>query len=174
MKKHSDRLLLTLFFLFTSMTVLSCGKIKRGGQEVLHDTKQAAANQIDKILPTYHDHSADTDSNKDRFTEHLQLELPGDVKNLYTYSDFIGIDYTVLMSFTCDQATIDKIVKKNGLRLSTDDNDHGISFRGKFGWWKQETVDTLIPYKAGEEDEFWQYLWYDPTTRQAFYQEFSM
>lgn len=175
MKKHSGRLLLTLFLLSFSMTVLSCGKIKRKGHQVIDQSKEIVTGQIDKVLPTYNAYTADTDHNKDRFKEHLQIELTKDVKDLYTYGDFMAIDYSVLMSFTCDQATIDRIVRKNGLQPATeDDRRHSISFPGRFDWWKQETIDQLVPYKAGEEDEFWQYLWYDPATRQAFYQEFSM
>lgn len=174
MKKHSGRFLLTLFLLSFSMTVLSCGKIKRKGQEVLNQSTEIAAEHIEKVLPTYNAFTADTENNKHRFKEHLQIELTKDVKDLYTYGDFIGIDYAVLMSFSCDQATIDKIVKKNGLQLSTEDSMRGLSFPGRFGWWNQEMIDQLVPYKAGEEDEFWQYLWYNPATRQAFYEEFSM
>ncbi len=174
MKKHSGRLLLTFFFLSLSMTVLSCGKIKHKGHQVLNNSKDAVTEQIDQVFPTYNAHDADTKHNKDRFKEHLQIELTGDVKDLYTYGDFMGIDYAVLMSFSCDQATIDRIVKKNGLQLSTEDDRCGISYPGMFNWWKQDTIDKLIPYKAGEEDEYWQYLWYNPKTRQAFYEEFSM
>lgn len=140
----------------------------------MNSSNDVVTAQIDQVFPTYNAHDADTEHNKKRFKEHLQIELTGDVKNLYTYGDFIGIDYSVLMSFSCDQATIDRIVKKNGLQLCAEDELHGISYPGMFNWWKQDTIDKLIPYKAGEEDEFWQYLWYNPKTRQAFYEEFSM
>ena len=174
MKQHSGRLLLTLFFLSFSMTVLSCGKIKRRGHELIGKSKAAVADQTERVFPTYNAYTADTDDNKNRFKEHLQVELTNDVKNLYTYGDFMAIDYSVLMSFSCDQSTIDKIIEKNGLQLSTEDSMRAISFPGKFGWWKQDVIDRLIPYSAGEEDEFWQFLWYDPVTKQAFYEEFSM
>lgn len=174
MKQHSGRLLLTLFFLSFSMTVLSCGKIRRHGHGVISKSQAAVTDQTERVFPTYNAYTADTDDNKNRFKEHLQVELTSDVKDLYTYGDFMAIDYSVLISFTCDQSTIDKIIEKNGLQLSTGENIRAISFSGKFNWWKQDMIDQLIPYQAGEEDEFWQFLWYNPVTKQAFYEEFSM
>ncbi|SHN43844.1 hypothetical protein [Chitinophaga sp. CF418] len=174
MKQHSGRLLLTLCFLSFSMTVLSCGKNKHKRHAVIERSTDATTEQTERVYPTYNAYTADTRDNKSRFKEHLQIELTSDVKDLYTYGDFMAIDYSVLMSFSCDQSTIDKIVEQNGLQLSTEDNMGAISFPGKFNWWKQEEIDQLIPYRAGEEDDFWQYLWYNPATRQAFYEEFSM
>lgn len=174
MKQHSGRLLLTLFFLSFSMTVLSCGKIKRNGHGVISKSKAAVTDQVERVFPTYNAYTADTEDNKNRFKEHLQIDLTSDVKDLYTYGDFMAIDYSVLISFSCDQSTIDKIIEKNGLQLSTEENMRAISFPKKFNWWKQDMIDQLIPYEAGEEDEFWQFLWYNPATRQAFYEEFSM
>ncbi|PSL28270.1 hypothetical protein [Chitinophaga ginsengisoli] len=174
MKQHSGRLLLTLFFLSFSMTVLSCGKIRGKGHRVFGKSKEVVTDPTERVFPKYNADIADTKDNQNRFKEHLQIELTSDVKDLYTYGDFMAIDYSVLMSFSCDQSTIDKIIEKNGLQLSTEDSMHAISFPGKFGWWKQDIIDRLIPYSAGEEDEFWQFLWYDPVTKQAFYEEFSM
>lgn len=174
MKQHSGRLLLTLLFLSFSMTVLSCGKIRHKRPVVINKSEDATTEQGERIFPTYNAYAADTKDNQNRFKEHLQIELTSDVKDLYTYGDFMAIDYSVLMSFSCDQSTIDKIIEKNGLQLSTEDNMRAITFPGKFNWWKQETIDQLIPYRAGEEDEFWQFLWYNPATKQAFYEEFSM
>ncbi|MCF6403025.1 hypothetical protein L3C95_09085 [Chitinophaga filiformis] len=174
MKQHSGRLLLTLCFMSFSMTVLSCGKLRHKGHVLINGAKEVATVQVENIFPTYNADIADTKDNQNRFREHLQIELTNDVKDLYTYGDFMAIDYSVLMSFSCDQSTIDRIIEQNGLQLTTEHDMRGISFPGRFNWWKQEEIDQLIPYRAGEEDEFWQYLWYNPVTKQAFYEEFSM
>lgn len=156
------------------MTVLSCGKARQKMHVVTNGSEDAMKAQTDRVFPTYNTDTADTKDNQNRFREHLQIELTNDVKDLYTYGDFMAIDYSVLMSFSCDQSTIDRIIEQNGLQLSNENNMRAISFPGKFRWWKQDEIDQLIPYRAGEEDEFWQYLWYNPVTRQAFYEEFSM
>lgn len=173
MKQRSGRLFLTLFFLSFSLTVLSCGKGKQKIHQVADLLADTIHEHIEHVFPSYDADSADTKDNKDRFKEHLQVELTDDVKDLYTYGDFMGIDYSVLMSFTCEQTTIDRIIKRNGLHLSFE-GDNGFVLQPNLNWWKRDSINQLIPYKAGEEDEFFQYLWYNPVTKRAFYQEFTM
>ena len=129
---------------------------------------------IDKVFPAYDLGEADTDNNKRRFKEHLQTDVTSDVKNIYTFGDFIGIDYKVLIAFTCDQSTVDKIIAANKMKLSTDKYDDGLSFPDEFPWWNKNKIELLQPYKVGKKGEFWQYLWYDAKTREAFYEEFSL
>jgi len=177
MKKYSNRLLMTLFCMSLSMTVLSCGKIKRKGHQVLQESRVAAAEQFDRVIPSYDAGTPDTDNNKRRFKDHLSIDASADVKNLYTYGDYMGIDYRVEMAFTCDQATIDKIVKMNDLELVPDepgDKNKDVIVTLTCDWWPKDSTGYLVLYKAGEEDEFWQYLTYNPVTKQAYYEEFSL
>jgi len=170
----------------TSLLILfSCNRIKRKGDVAIEKTKHtlSAAKQkirdkknqlIDKVFPAYDLGEADTDNNKRRFKEHLQTDVTSDVKNIYTFGDFIGIDYKVLIAFTCDQSTVDKIIAANKMKLSTDKYDDGLSFPDEFPWWNKNKIELLQPYKVGKKGEFWQYLWYDAKTREAFYEEFSL
>jgi hypothetical protein len=102
----------------------------------------------------------------------LQIDLTNDVKNIYAFGDFMGIDYKVLISFTCNQSTIAKIIAVKKMKLIT--NDGGLSFSDELSWWDQQKIDKLDGYKVGKEYEYWEYLWYDKKTNTAWYEEFSL
>ena len=167
------------------LTLFSCDRIKIKGDAVVDKTKKAASETkqkindqvnslVDKVLPTYDSGKTDTETNQKRFKEHLQVDLTADVKNIYTYGDFLGADYKVLISFSCDQATIDKIIAVKKMQLTTSKDDDGLLFLDEFKWWDKDKIELLEPYKVGKEGEWWQYLWYDPEAKQAFYEEFSL
>ena len=174
--------ILTIAFL---LTLLSCDGVKKKGDSVVDKTKETVSeakqkisdkkNQlVDKVFPTYDNGKADTENNKKRFKEHFQVDLTNDVKNIYAYGDFLGADYKVLIAFTCDQTTIDKIIATKKMQLTTSKDDDGLLFLDEFKWWDKDKIELLEPYKIGKEAEYWQYLWYDTKTRQAFYEEFSL
>lgn len=71
---------------------------------------------------------ADTENNKARFKESIQVELTQDIKNIYCYGDFFGIDYKILISFNCSPETISKIIKEHNLELSGKKRDSGLFF----------------------------------------------
>lgn len=167
------------------LTLFSCDRIKRKGDAVVDKTKQAASetkqkisdkgnNLVDEVLPTYDNGKPDTENNKKRFKEHLQVDLTSDVKNIYAYGDFLGADYKVLIGFTCYQTTIDKIIAAKKMQLTTSKDDDGLFFLDEFKWWDKDKIELLEPFKVGKEAEYCQYLWYDPKTRQAFYEEYSL
>jgi hypothetical protein len=93
---------------------------------------------------------------------------------LLSPGDFLGIDYKVLIAFTCDKSTIDKIILTNKMKLTTSKDDDGLLFADEISWWDKNKIELLEPYKVGKEGEFWQYLWYDTKTKQAFYEEYSL
>jgi hypothetical protein len=167
------------------LACISCERIERKGEAVVDKTKQAASatkrkiinktdQVVDKVFPTYDAGQADTDKNKKRFVEHLQVDLTPDVKNIYAYGDFLGIDYKVLISFSCDQTTIDEIITTKKMQLAKSKEDHGLFFSSEVEWWDKDKIEMLVPYKVGKELEYWEYLWYDPKTKQAYYEEFSL
>jgi hypothetical protein len=167
------------------LTLLSCDRIKRKGDNIVDKTKQAASETkqkmsktknelIDIVFPTYDNGKADTESNKRRFKEHLQVDLSQDIKNIYAYGDFMGIDYKVLIAFYCDTATINKIVTRKKMILSKQDFDYGLSFGAEFSWWDKKTIEGIKPYKVGKEYEYWEYLWYDQRNKVAYYEAFSL
>jgi len=111
--------------------------------------------------------------NKRKFKKNLGVELTPDVKDIRYYSDFIGIDFSVYLAFTCDSSTIQRIIKEKGLQLADDKDMGGLS--GYLNWWDQKKINTIRPYKRGDGyKEVCQYLWYDKDNKKAYYQKFSM
>ena len=173
---------MTITFL---LTLLSCDRLKRKGNSLVDKTKKTASkiNEkiidrknkfVDKVFPNYDYDKADTENNKKRFKEHLQTDVTDDVKNIFAYGDFLGVDYKVLIGFTCDQTTIEKIITIKKMQLTTAKDDDGLIFLDEFKWWNKYKIELLDPYIVGKKTEYWQYLWYDKKTKQAFYEEFSL
>jgi hypothetical protein len=173
--------LLILLFVFC----FSCDRIKRKGietvdrtKEVVHKTKKKAAHGLsrtaDYVFPSYDSDRPDTESNRRRFREILQVEPTSDVKNIYCLCDFIGIDYKILISFQCDTATIQKIVTEKGMELMEPEGYEGLISTTEFPWWNKDRIKKIRPYRKGKEFEHWQYLWFDKQTGTAYYEEFSL
>lgn len=128
----------------------------------------------DKVFPIFNAGEPDTKYNKKRFEEYLEVPVTGDVKNIYCYGDFIGIDYKVLFSFSCDSVTIRHIIEKKEMAPDNDDHYSRLFFNVELPWWNQQEIDTLRPFKKGTEGELWQYLWYNKNEKRAYYEEFSL
>lgn len=167
------------------LTTLSCSKIKKKSDQAITATKETVARinekahdkknrLLDKVFPSYDSDKPDTKNNRKRFSEHLQVDPTSDVKNIYAYGDFLGADYKVLIAFTCNQSTIDKIVALKKMQPSTTKDGNGLFFLDEFNWWNKDDLERLTPYIVGKEGDWWEYLWYDPTTKQAYYEEFSL
>jgi hypothetical protein len=174
--------ILTIAFL---VTLSSCDRLKRKGHDVVDKTQEKVSETkkkisdkksqlVDKVFPTYDNGKPDTESNKKRFKEYLQVELTDDVRNIYAYGDFLGADYKVLISFSCDKSTIEKIISIKKMQLTTSKDDDGLFFLDEFKWWDKDKIELLEPYKVGKEAEYWQYLWYDKKNNTAFYEEYSL
>ncbi|MDU1892913.1 MAG: hypothetical protein E6767_19710 [Dysgonomonas sp.] len=116
---------------------------------------------------------ADTKNNKGKFKDYLKVDLTPDVKDIYCFGDFIGIDSSVYFSFTCDSTTIQRIIDRNNLVLS-DSYDRGLSLNYNFTWWDEEKIAKIRPYKTDEGGNLIQYLWYDKENKKAYYQKFSI
>lgn len=152
-------------------------KVSENTKEVVSEAKQKISDKkdqlVDKVFPSYDSDKPDTRNNKKRFKDHLQVDPTSDVKDIYSYGDFLGIDYKVLIAFSCDQITIDKIVATKKMKRSTQD-DNGLLFLDEFKWWNKDSIKMPEPYKVGKDAEYWEYLWYDPKSKQAFYEEYSL
>ncbi len=162
-----------LIFTF-SIAFFSCDRLKKKGENVITKAKDGASKQLDKVFPTYDSYKPDTDHNKKRFKEHLQVELTSDVKNIYSYGDYLGINYKVLIAFTCNKKTINSIIDIKKMQETTSKDDDGLLFLDEFKWWNKDKIELLTPYKIGKEGKYWQYLWYDRKTKQAFYEEYNL
>jgi len=153
------------------LTVCSCSRIKNKGQEVTHKIERKVMKVtkyiVNEVFPMYDAHSADTKYNKQRFVDNLKIELTPDVKEIYC--DFpLGIDYKVLIAFTCDSSTIQRIISEKKLALSKEE-DIGLNFGEEFAWWDKEKLHRIRPYIQGEENKYWHYLWYDKEHQKAYY-----
>ena len=164
--------------IFFALTLFSCGRIKSKGEEVVDKAnskiKTKKDDLIDKVFTTYNSGKSNTKYNKERFKEHLQIGLPADVKDIYAYGDFLGADYKVLIAFNCEPTTINAIVAAKKMVLSDKLNDSGLLFGEEFPWWNQQKIESIVPYKAGVDGEYWYYLWYDSRTKNTYYEEFSL
>lgn len=160
------------------LTTLSCNRIKNKGQEIADKTEQKVKSKskdlVDKVFPQFDSDKADTKYNKKRFEEYLEVKLTPDIKEIYCFGDFLGIDYKVLFSFTCDSTTIQRIIDKKKLKLTNENNDNGLLFMDDFNWWDKDKIETIRPFKNGKENEIWYYLWYDKDSKKAYYEEFSL
>lgn len=170
--------------LVTLIITPACDRIRGKGSEMADKAKEKAIRAkeavaekadglVDKVFPTYDHNKPDTENNKGRFKEHLQVELTEDVRNIFSYGDFMGIDYKVLMTFVCDSTTVRKIVEKKGM-VQSKEQDTGLTFGEEFPWWNKNAIERIKPYKVGKENEYREYLWYDKETRVAYYEEFSL
>lgn len=112
----------------------------------------------------------DTDNNKERFKEYVEIELTGDINDIYTYGD-LGPDYSVIISFSCDSTTVERIIKKKNLKLSHQDHDTGLFFLEEFPWWDKGLIDKIRPYQNIKKSKLSQYLWYDKKNNNAYYEE---
>lgn len=167
-----------LILIIFALTIFSCDRIKNKGKEIAEKTEQKAKSKttdlIDKAFPRFDSDKADTKYNKKRFEEYLEVKLTSDVKEIYSFGDFLGIDYKVLFSFTCDSTTIQRIVEKKGMEQTNENDDYGLHFGDDFPWWNKERIKEIKAFKKGEEYKFWQYLWYDKDSKIAYYEEFSL
>ena len=179
------RLRISILILSFWVTLSSCDRLERKGhraydktKEIVSETKQKinrkAIELIDSVILKPGVDTPNTERDKKRFREYLLTEIPEDVKNIYSFGDFLGADYKVLIAFNCNPSTIEKIVDSKKMALTTKKDDSGLIFMADFPWWDMEKIQLLEPYKVGKDYEYWEYLWFDPKTKQAYYEIFSL
>ncbi|MDD2982930.1 MAG: hypothetical protein PHQ74_06045 [Crocinitomicaceae bacterium] len=155
----------------------ACNRIKEEAIDVAMKTEQKvkakSTDALDQVFPKFDAYTPDTKFNKKRFVEYLGVELSAAVKDIYCYGDFLGIDYKVLISFTCDSTTVQRIITRKKMEITADE-DVGLNFSEEFPWWNKERIKILKPYKYGKEDQFWEYIWYDKANKKAYFEAFSL
>ncbi len=158
--------------------VISCDRIKSKGKDIAMKTEQKVKNKskniANKMFPHFDADKADTEDNKKRYEEYLEVALTPDVSSIFCFGDFLGVDYKVLFSFTCDSTTIQQIIKQKNLELSNEPDDTGLVFPDMFDWWNKEKIKNMKAYNCETEHGIWQYLWYDIENKKAYYEEFSL
>jgi hypothetical protein len=181
-KMQLTKIITAILFL---MVIISCGRIERKGDQMIEKTREKVTQTkqkivhkkdqlIDKAFAPSDFGKPDTERDKNRFREYLKIDLTKDIRNIYTYEDYFGADYKILMSFSCDDSTALKIVRSKRLQLSTEEHDSGLFFGEEFPWWNKEAIQKLRPFKEGKELEYWKYFWFDKKARTGYYEEFSL
>lgn len=153
--------------LFFCLVIMSCDRIKRKGSHVYQSAKKTIKekrdNLGDKIIRRYDADVPDTRFNKQRFSEFFGFYPTADVKNIYCYSDQMGIDASFWFAFECNDTTFKKI--KQNLQLQEPDTSR-ILPGGSDGrevsmpWWDTAYINKNHSYDAQRGDLYW-YLWYD-------------
>lgn len=172
-------------FLFAAI-LASCGyvqdkahegkeRVAREAEELKEKAKAEVKDRIDEAFVTCDPYEADTRKNRLRFAEYFDtLDVP-DAKNIYCFVDYMGIDYTAMFSFTCDTASLARIIRVKGLAQGPDEFDKpGLRSSWDFPWWKDEELDSIEPYHRGKDQEDRIYLWYDPVLHRVTFQQFSL
>ncbi len=167
-----------LLFVAAMLLLTSCNRIKNNGRQLMAKTEEKIRDTrdkgVDKIIPTFNAYTPDTKFNKKRFREFLEVEPTADVKGIYCYDDAIGIDADYVFAFTCDDSTIQKIVKQLKLVKTVKDSAFGLGFGPNLPWWDTAIISTIDPYwKKGAHETFW-YLWYDKNSKNAYFQTYDM
>ncbi len=167
-----------LFIVAAMLFFVGCNRIKNDGRQLIANTKESIRDTrdkaVDKIIPTFNAYMPDTKFNKKRFREFLEVEPTADVKGIYCYDDAIGIDADYEFAFTCDDSTIQKIVKQLKLVKTVKDSAFGLGFGPNLPWWDTAIISTIDPYwKKGAHETFW-YLWYDKKSKNAYFQTYDM
>jgi len=150
-------------------------RLAREAQELKEKAKAQVKDRIDEVFVTCDPYKADTRKNRLRFAEYFDtLDVP-DAKNIYCFVDYMGIDYTAMFSFTCDSASVGRIVRSKGLAKSADEfSKPGLRGSWEFPWWKEEELDHITPWHRGKDQDDRIYLWYDPVLGRVTYQQFSL
>ena len=165
-------------FCSCNRTTEAARSAKGAVQNKANELKQVAKGEVNKAVDaafvTSDPYMADTRRNRLRFSEYFDtLDVP-DARDIYCYTDFMGIDYLVMFSFTCDTASLGRIVKVKELNRTADDfGGQGLQGSWDFEWWKNTDFNHRLPFHKGTGNEDQVYLWYDSLNHRVTYQQFS-
>ena len=128
----------------------------------------------ERMLSHYDWKTPDTKDNKSHFREFFGFEPPSDVKNLYCYVDEFGIDAKYQFSFSCDTATVIRIIENLRLEKAEEPDNYSQNLWHPFPWWDRATIVSKKPYcRKIEQEQYW-YLWFDRSKRTVYYFTFGM
>lgn len=125
------------------------------------------------IFTDYDIDQPDTSANKEGFECHFGFPVPASVSDLYYFADELGADVKYQLGFITDQETIERIVSE----LDLTQGEPTFSCTGliyEFAWWEKDAVNGLTPYwKSNQDNDYYWFLWFDPSSQRAYYIEFS-
>ncbi|WP_231372756.1 hypothetical protein [Aureivirga sp. CE67] len=152
--------------------LISCNKIKNKSVEISSKTKEKVENKIDKVFPTFDSYHTDTDNNKKRFKDFLKIDISKDVKNIYCYSNELGLNSKYMFSFNCKTETSEKIKSKHHLIKDTLNLD-SYSLQKEFDWWNIAEIKKLQKF-SWKENQIIKEFWYDNKNQKAYFFEFDL
>lgn len=158
--------------LLSFILTLSCNRIKDETKKIKEEIETEIEEGVDKVFPKFDAYDSDTDANKKRFKEFLQVDLSPDVQEIYCYSDQIGIDSKFQFGFSCDSSTVQAIIEKH--QLKPDSTFNG-SLAEEFDWWPKTQVQELPHYMWQNDKQNWiKEFWYNDSTAKAYYLEYDL
>ena len=129
---------------------------------------------VNHVFPPFDHDEPDSENNKARFTDFMQIEITPDVKNIYCFDDAIRIDQDYMFAFHCNDETSKRIIEKHDLKLDEVNTDNGFLMQHDFEWWNKERIAQLDKYSWTNNKGYSKYYWYDPEKRKAYFFEFTM
>lgn len=169
-------------FIAIVLFTFSCSKVKNKGKEVAHNAKEKVKSEVEqqinkaisKVFPPFDSDEPDTENNKQRFKEFLQIELTEDIHTIYCFDDAIGIDADFMFSFHCNKATSQRIIDKHLLTIDTENRDNAFGLQHDFDWWDKPRISQLQTYIWTNDNRFYKYFWFDEENEKAYYFVFDM
>jgi hypothetical protein len=174
---------ITLILLLIALSlIVSCERIKKKGEHVVDKVEGKAKNILErqtrniaeKVFPPFDSSKPDTENNKIRFKDFIQVDLTADVKNIYCFDDAIGIDSDYMFSFNCSPITSRKIVEKHYLYVDTLNKDNGFFMQHDFEWWDKKRIEQLQKYSWTDGKKYHKYYCYDAEAQKAYFFDFDL
>ena len=171
-----------LAILILTIGLISCDRIKNKSEQVAEKVKEKTKSElreqtqkvIDKVYPPFDHDKPDTENNKERFKDFLDVEITHDVKNIYCFDDAIGIDADYMFAFDCSPETSMKIIEANKLTMDSLNLENGFGLQHDFDWWDKERIKNLQKYSWTDGNQYFKYYWYDKENEKAYFFDFDM
>ncbi len=168
--------------LMLTIGLISCDRIKHKSEQVADKVQQKTKSElrkqaqkvIDKAYPPFDHDQPDTENNKKRFQDFLNVKITKDVKNIYCFDDAIGIDADYMFAFNCSPETSNEIIEANQLTIDSLDSNNGFGLQHDFEWWDKNRIRTLQKYSWTNGSQHVKYYWYDKENEKAYFFDFDM
>jgi hypothetical protein len=170
----SQRAFFLIILVLINFSNNSCDRIKNRKHQITQRVRQFAFNKKGEIFPGFDATQADTESNRRRFKDFLEITPTPDVKNIYCASDRLGIDASFTFVFECNSSTHQAIIKQLQLQPDTTIVEFTTGgFSTNCSWWNKELTTKVKPYSKKQGDLRW-YLWRDEKANKDYFLTYDM
>lgn len=114
----------------------------------------------------------DTRSNISGFNNIVDVPKTDDIKDIYFFADEFGFDPLYQFSFSCNMATIYRIVNRHDLtQVQRKEDDFYLGVGQQFNWWDCKYVDSLDLHWSRFDSSVYQVtdLWYDAKNSKGYF-----